>query len=85
METIFLKSIFEDGIVYFKIQSLENPTNDYIYEGLELIFEEEDQTWEIDEYELTSEDLAEMYEDDFCDIEEAEFTEAYKKAEDFLS
>lgn len=85
METIFLKSIFEDGIVYFKIKPIENPTNDYIYEGLELIFEEEDQTWEIDEYELTSEDLAEMYEDDFCDIEEKEFTEAHKKAEDFLS
>lgn len=85
MKTIFLKSIFEDGIVYFQIKSLENPTNDYIYEGLELIFEEEDQTWEIDEYELTADDLSEMYEDDFCDIEEIEFREAYKKAESFLS
>ena len=85
MKTIFLKSIFEDGIVYFQIKQLENPTNDYMYEGLELIFEEEDQTWEIDEYELTADDLSEMYEDDFCDIEENEFREAYKKAESFLS
>jgi hypothetical protein len=84
MKPIFLKSIFEDGIVYFKIKPIENPSNDYIYEGLEIIYEEEDKVWEIDEYELTAEDLKEMYEDDFCDIEEKEFQEAYKKAEDFL-
>lgn len=86
MEAKYLKSVFEDGIVYFKITPIENPTSEYIYEGLELIYEEEDGTsWEIDEYELTEEDLDEMYADEFCDIEEKEFTEAYNKALQFLS
>lgn len=81
-----MKSIFEDGIVYFKITPIKNPGSDYIYEGLELIYEEEEEiSWEIDEYELTEEDLNEMYEDEFCDIEASEFNEAHNKASEFLS
>lgn len=86
MEVKYLKSVFEDGIVYFKITPLKAPSSEYVYEGLELIYEEEEgNSWEIDEYELTEEDLDEMYEDEFCDIEEAEFIEAHNKALQFLS
>ena len=74
MEPLYIKSVFEDGIVYFKILAIDNPDDEYVYEGFELI--NEDDHWEIDEYELTSEDLQEMYEDGFCDIEESEFVEA---------
>ena len=78
MNIIYLKSIFEDGTVYFKIKSITG-ASDYIYEGLEVIYEEEG-SWEIDEYELTQEDLTEMYEDGFCDIEAEEFEQALKEA-----
>lgn len=78
METIYLKSIFEDGIVYFKIKSIAT-TSEFIYEGLEVIYEE-DELWEIDEYELTQEDLEEMYEDGFFDIEAEEFEQALEEA-----
>lgn len=79
METLFLKSIFEDGIVYFKINLIENPDDDYIYVGEEII-QEEGNHWEIDEYELTEEDLQEMYEDGFCEIEGTEFSTAMEEA-----
>lgn len=79
MNTIYLKSIFEDGIVYFKIKSTAS-ANEFIYEGLEVLYEEEG-LWEIDEYELTQEDLTEMYEDGFCDIEAQEFEGALKEAQ----
>lgn len=54
-------------------------TNEYVYEGLEVLYEEEG-LWEIDEYELKQEDLAEMYEDGFCKIEAEEFEEALREA-----
>lgn len=79
MGTMYLKSIFEDGTVYFRINSKE-ADDAYIYEGLELIQEEEN-GWEIDEYELTEDDLQEMYEDGFCDIEESEFILALDEAQ----
>ncbi len=78
MNIIYLKSIFEDGVVYFKIKPIAN-ASEYIYEGLEVI-SEDDGLWEIDEYELTQEDLAEMYEDGFCDIEAEEFEKALAEA-----
>ncbi len=78
MNTMYLKSIFEDGIVYFKINSIM-ATSEFIYEGLEVLYEEEG-LWEIDEYELTQEDLDEMYEDGFFNIEAEEFEQALGEA-----
>lgn len=77
-DPLYLKCIFEDGLVYFKITILENPQDDYAYEGTELIFE--DSTWSIDYYDLTPDDIEEMYEDDFCNISKEEFDEALTKA-----
>lgn len=82
MNTLYLKSIFEDGIVYFKINSIA-ASNEYIYEGLEVLYEEEG-LWEIDEYELTQEDLDEMYEDGFCNIEAEEFEQAFREAKQHI-
>lgn len=83
METLYLKSIFEDGVVYFKINT-QKSDDAYVYEGLELIQEEEN-GWEIDEYELTEDDLQEMYEDGFYDIEESEFSQALDEARRHIS
>ena len=77
-DPLYLKCIFEDGLVYFKITNLENPQDEYIYEGTELIFE--DNTWNIDYYELTHDDIQEMYEDDFCNISKDEFEDVFMKA-----
>ncbi len=86
MSVKYLKSIFEDGIVYFKISRIKDASSEYLYDGLEVMYQEEEKNlWEIDEYELTETDLEEMYEDGFCDIDELEFTEAYAKASKFLS
>ncbi len=86
MDVKYLKSIFEDGVVYFKISPIKEASSEYKYEGLEVMYQEEEKNlWEIDEYELTDEDLEEMYEDGFCDIDEPEFTEVYNMASQFLS
>lgn len=77
-EPLYLKCIFEDGLVYFKISTIENPEDEYIFEGTELIFE--DNSWSIDVYELTQEDIEEMYKDDFCNIDKEEYEEAFIKA-----
>ncbi len=77
-ETLFLKCIFEDGLVYFKISVIENAEDEYIYEGIELIYEAE--SWSIDQYDLTQEDIEEMYKDDFCNISKEEYEEAFLKA-----
>lgn len=77
-ETLFLKCIFQDGLVYFKISEVDHPDDEYIYEGTELIYE--NNSWSIDLYDLTQEDIEEMYEDDFCNISKEEFEEAYVKA-----
>lgn len=77
MESKYLKCEFEDGIVFFKINRLENPEDEYIYEGLELLMEDDEENkWEKDFYELTEEDLQEMYVDGFYDISKEEFEAA---------
>lgn len=77
-ETLFLKCVFEDGLVYFKISVIDNAEDEYIYEGTELMFEND--SWSIDLYDLTQDDIEEMYEDDFCNISKDEFEEAFLKA-----
>ncbi len=82
MKTLFLKNEFEDGIVYFKIDRIENPEDEYIYEGTEIMIEEDLITK--DEYELTEEDLQEMYDDGFELILQSEYDKAenqYKSLE----
>jgi hypothetical protein len=76
MKTIFLKNEYEDGLVYFKIEKIENPEDEYIYDGTEIMIEDDLITK--DEYELTEEDLQEMYDDGFEVIPQTE----YDKAED---
>lgn len=77
-ETLYLKCIFEDGLVYFKISVVDNADDEYIFEGTELIFEKN--SWAIDFYDLTREDIEEMYEDNFCNISKEEYDEAFLKA-----
>ncbi len=77
-EPLYLKCIFEDGLVYFKIKHWEQADDEYIFEGTELIYE--DGSWSIDLYDLTQEDIEEMYNDDFCNISKEEFEEAELKA-----
>lgn len=79
MEKFYLKCEFEDGTVYFKVSRIADPPDEYIYDALEVICED-DNHWETDEYELTSADLSEMREDGFCEIEEKEFDKAYTAA-----
>ncbi|MTI31274.1 hypothetical protein [Xanthovirga aplysinae] len=75
----FLKCIFEDGVVYLQIKNLSSPTDEFIYEGFELLCEEG--TWESDEYELSEADVQEMIEEDgFFEIAEDEFKEALKES-----
>ncbi len=33
MNTLYLKNEYEDGTVFFKIDRLPNPEDEYIYEG----------------------------------------------------
>jgi hypothetical protein len=74
MNTLYLKNEYEDGTVFFKIDRLPSPTDEYIYEGTEIMIEEELITK--DEYELTEDDLQEMYDDGFEVIPKNEFEEA---------
>jgi hypothetical protein len=74
MNTLYLKNEYEDGTVFFKIDRLPNPTDEYIYEGTEIMIEEDLITK--DEYELTEDDLQEMYDDGFEVIPKNEFEEA---------
>jgi hypothetical protein len=78
MESKYLKCEFEDGVVFFKINRVKDPEDEYIYEGLELLLEDdvEEDKWEKDFYELTEEDLQEMYVDGFYDISKEEFEQA---------
>ncbi|MDQ3393260.1 MAG: hypothetical protein M3512_03985 [Bacteroidota bacterium] len=75
---LYLKCIFEDGLVYFKINHRDQAEDEYIFEGTELIYEEG--FWTIDLYDLAQEDIEEMYKDDFCNITKEEFEEAELKA-----
>ncbi|MDQ3535597.1 MAG: hypothetical protein M3421_08230 [Bacteroidota bacterium] len=77
-EPLYLKCIFEDGLVYFKVSKYDHADDEYIYEGTELIYENE--AWNIDHYDLTQEDIEEMYKDDFCNIGKEEYEEAFVKA-----
>lgn len=72
--TFYLKCDFEDGLVYFKIDPVSaTPEND-VFEGEELIFEED--AWQKDRYELWQQDIDEMIDDGFFEIDEAEYQEA---------
>lgn len=77
MNTLFLKNEYEDGTVYFKIEKIASPEDEYIYDGMEIMIEDDLITK--DEYELTEEDLQEMYDDGFEVIPQAEFEGAEQK------
>lgn len=77
MKTFYLKNEYEDGLVYFKIDTITDPEDEYIYDGTEIMIEEELITK--DEYELTEEDLQEMYDDGFELIPAAEYEKAEKQ------
>lgn len=74
MNTLYLKNEYEDGTVFFKIDRLPNPADEYIYDGTEIMIEDDLITK--DEYELTEDDLQEMYDDGFEVIPKNEFEEA---------
>jgi len=71
MAPIYLKKQFKDGSVYYKIDQIADPEDEYIYEAIEITVEEE--ILGRDEFELTKEDLEEMYQDGFKPIAAAEF------------
>ncbi len=71
MSSIYLKKEFKDGTIYYRIDPIAQPDDDYIYEAVEIAVEED--TISRDEFELTKEDLEEMYEDGFQKIVQAEF------------
>ena len=71
MSIIYLKKAFSDGMVYYKIKPLTEPEDEYIYEAIEIALE--DEILGRDEFELTKEDLDEMYKDGFKEIPKAEF------------
>lgn len=71
MPTIYLKKSFSDGTVYYKIDPIADPEDEYIYEAIEITVE--DETLGRDEFELTKEDLDEMYTDGFKPITKPEF------------
>jgi hypothetical protein len=77
MKTFYLKNEYEDGTVFFKIEKMENPEDEYIYDATEIMIEEEMITK--DEYELTEEDLQEMYEDGFEIMPAGEYEEADRR------
>ncbi len=77
MNPLYLKNEYEDGTVYFKIDRIDNADDEYIYDGVEIMVEEELIT--MDEYELTEEDLQEMYDDGFEVVPKDEFEEAERQ------
>ncbi|MDJ1470025.1 hypothetical protein QNI19_00635 [Cytophagaceae bacterium DM2B3-1] len=77
MPTIYLKKPFSDGAVYYKIDTISDPEDEYIYEATEIAVEEE--TLGRDEFELTQEDLDEMYADGFKPISKEEFEKIEKE------
>ncbi len=72
MSVIYLKKDFTDGMVYYKIEPIANPEDEYIYDATEIAVE--DETRSRDEFELTQEDLDEMHHDGFQPITESEFS-----------
>lgn len=79
MQTLYLKNEYEDGTVYFKIEKMAHPEDEYIYDGTEIMIEEDLITK--DEYELTEDDLQEMYSDGFENISPEEYAQAEEKHE----
>jgi hypothetical protein len=77
MQTFYLKNEYEDGTVFFKIEKIQDPEDEYIYNGTEIMIEED--TISKDEYELTEEDLQEMYDDGFEIVPAAEYEEADRR------
>lgn len=77
MKTFYLKNEYEDGTVFFKIEKMVNPEDEYIYDATEIMIEEDMITK--DEYELTEEDLQEMYNDGFEIVPVGEYEEADRR------
>ena len=77
MKTFYLKNEYEDGTVFFKIEKMANPEDEYVYDATEIMIEEDMITK--DEYELTEEDLQEMYDDGFEIIPAGEYDEADRR------
>ena len=76
MSTIYLKKQFKDGTVYYKVDPILDPEDEYVYDAVEITIETADETSGRDEFELTAEDLKEMYSDGFKEIPAAEFEKA---------
>ena len=74
MHSLYLKCLYEDGVVYCKISPIEEPEDEYVFRGVELA--QDRGRWESDTFELTDEELEEMYEDGFQEVERKEFEEA---------
>lgn len=72
MAVTYLKKEFTDGMVYYRIEPIKDPEDEYIYDATEIAVE--DDTLSRDEFELTQEDLDEIHRDGFQAIAEAEFS-----------
>jgi hypothetical protein len=77
---LYLKNEYEDGKVYFKLERLPEANDEYVYEGTEIMIEDDTVTRDV--YELTEDDVQEMYKDGFEDISASEFEKAASRSED---
>lgn len=77
MNVFYLKNEYEDGEVYFKVDRITDPLDEYIYDATEIMIEGETITQ--DEYELTEDDLQEMYDDGFEQIPATEYEQANQR------
>ncbi|SDK70441.1 hypothetical protein SAMN05421823_103333 [Catalinimonas alkaloidigena] len=77
MQSLYLKCIYEDGLVYCKIDPIDDAEDDYVFRGIELALE--NGTWEKDTFELTEDELDEMYDDGFHEVERKEYEEVLEE------
>lgn len=75
MERLYLKNTHKKGLVYLKINPVYSSDDEFIFEGLEISTEEG--SWEMEEYELSREDLEKMYDEGFITIDEDEYEKIF--------
>jgi hypothetical protein len=79
MATLYLKNTYPEWAVFYKLDRLPEPSDEYVYEGVEIVIEDDMITKE--EYEFTEEDLQEMYRDGFQNITAEEYLKAERHHE----
>lgn len=75
MEQLYLKNTNNEGLIYIKINPVYSSEDEFIFEGLEITTEKGG--WEMEECELSREDLEKMYDEGFITIDQDEYEKIF--------